>query len=132
MKVLIGTPVNFLIQNFSPYLWSVARTDNKRQQLVYHNFPEVVVNNAGTSSPYDAVVIACFWCCYNNIFSIINPLDFSKDNVSIPVSTLNTCVLFIIFLSMWKPKRKPIPNILLKISYYLKLIIFTYSWRFFQ
>ena len=60
-----------------------------------------VGNNASSCSSFNPVVIAYF----SFDISLITTLAFNKVHVSsIRISTLHTCVLFIIFFSVFKPK----------------------------
>ena len=73
-------------------------------------FFELVSND--TSSPFNAAVIGYFDLL---TFSLITALTFPKDNVSsIQISTLYTCVLFIIFYSVSSPKSDLSDRIFIK------------------
>ena len=72
-----------------------------------HDFFKALGNNITVSFlifdwlcwPFNAAVIACFWYFNNNIFSLITPLAFDNDNVSlIQIFRLHNRVLFNIFL----------------------------------
>ena len=75
-------------------------TDKK---LYIHDFFEPVSNNASWSSPFTAAVVGYFDIL---TFFLITTLAVHKDNVSsIPISTLHTCVLFIICFFCIEAKR---------------------------
>ena len=54
-----------------------------------HDFFKAVGNNIRASSPSNAAVIACFWYCNDNVFSVITPLAFDND-----VSLTQICQFF--------------------------------------
>ena len=63
-----------------------------------HDFLKEVGNNIRASYAFNAAVIACIWCFNNNIFSVITPLAFDNDNVSlIEIFRIHTWVLFATF-----------------------------------
>ena len=48
-----------------------------------HDFLKAVGNNVRASFPINATIIAYFWYFNNDIFSVILPLAFDNDNVSL-------------------------------------------------
>ena len=76
-----------------------------------HDFFEPVRNNASSTSLFNATVIGYFDIL---TFSLITVLAFHKDVSSIRISKLHTCVLFIIFFSVSKPKSDLIDKIFIE------------------
>ena len=78
----------------------------KNKSWYIHDFFEPVSYNASSTSPFNAIVIGyfdilIFWFL---TFSLITVLAFHKDVSSIRISKLHTCVIFIIFFPVSKPK----------------------------
>ena len=74
-------------------IYNISQADNNGQKIIYPWFFRTS-NPEPVSSPFTAAVIGYFDIL---TFSLITTLAFHKDNVSsIPISTLHTCVLFII------------------------------------
>ena len=99
-------------------LWSTKylKLKIKNKSWYIHDFFEPVSYNASSTSPFNAIVIGyfdilIFWFL---TFSLITVLAFHKDVSSIRIFKLHTCVLFIIYFSVLKPKSEPIDKIFIE------------------
>ena len=83
-----------------------SRLTIKDNNWYIHDFLKAVGSNIRASSPINATIIAYFWYFNNNVFSVILPLAFDNDNVSlIQISRLHTWVLFAILFSMRRSQK---------------------------
>ena len=88
-------------QEFKSWSAKYLKLKVKSKSWYIHDLFKPVSNNSNSSFPFNTAVIDCFDIL---IFSLITVLAFHKDVSSILISTLQTCVFFIIFFSVSKPK----------------------------
>ena len=101
---MINTPIKFPSGSLV-WIGEVSWLTIKGKTWYIHDFLKTVGNNISASSKFIAAVVACFWYFNNNIFSVITPLAFESDNVSlIQMFSLHTWVLFAIVFSVLMPK----------------------------
>ena len=104
---MIGTLLKFTIKNFFGIV-EMSRLVIKGDTLYIHYFRKAVGSTIWVLFlifdwfywPFNAAAIAYFSCFDNNLFSVITPLAFDNDNVSlIQIFKLHTwtCLPFLLF-----------------------------------
>ena len=103
-------------QGFKSWSTKYPKLEIKNKSWYIHDFFEPVSNNASSTSPFNATVIGYGY------FDILIFTLFHKDVSSIRTSKLHSCVLFIIFFPVSKPKSDLIDKIFIENQLVIKPI----------
>ena len=103
-------------QGFQSWSTKYPKLEIKNKSWYIHDFFEPGSNNASSTSSFNATVIG-YW-----YFDILTFSLFHKDVSSIWTSKLHSCVLFIIFFPMSKPKSGLIDKIFIENQLVIKPI----------